>query len=142
MQEYTKEDITAIWKETIKDAQGIIAREPLLEDLVDDVVIKSETIFEAISKRLARKLGQNALYENHLIKLFYKVFNRDDAICQAVIANIVKIAKEDSLYNSYAKVILYSRKFQISTSNIIIDYLLANGKEDIALYAKSLYPSD
>lgn len=139
MKELSK-DIVELWSQIDKEAQEIIEREELLEDLVDDVLIKSNNVFEAISKRLARKLGQNAIYEENLQKLFYKVFIKDEAIRNSIISIITKIATEDKLYNSPAKVLLYSRKFQLLATGEMVDFLLANNKRDIALYIKGLAP--
>ncbi|MFI3290826.1 MAG: hypothetical protein R3Y46_02990 [Opitutales bacterium] len=139
MQELSK-DIVELWDKINKEAQEIIERELLIEDLVEDVVIKSENIFEAISKRLARKLGQNAIYEENLRSLFTKVFTKYDDMRTSIIEIILQIAKEDKLYNTPAKVLLYSRKFQISATEKMANFLLTKNKEDIALYIRGLVP--
>ena len=120
------------------EALKVTAREPVLAELLRQSVLDCPTIEDAISCRLARKLGHHALTEPYLYDLFKDVTDYDPDIADGARADITAVLERDPACPGYLAPFLYFKGFQAITSYRIAHRLWLDGRQDVALYLQSI----
>lgn len=132
------EQTHSIWTTIRHEAEIVSKQEPALNNLLQDVVISRDSLEEALSVRLSRKLAYHATPEGYLKDVFQEAFSLDATICQYVCQDIAAVCERDPACKNYLTPLLYLKGFQAITCYRIGNYLWKQGREDLALYLQSL----
>ncbi|MBN1403683.1 MAG: serine O-acetyltransferase [Opitutales bacterium] len=124
----------AIRAQAVKAAQN----EHVLAELLRQSVLDNRTLEEALSRRIARKLGHHALSEPYLHDLFMETFSGHPQLGVQVRRDIVAVNERDAACPNELAPFLYYKGFQVMTAYRIAHSLWYDGREDIALYLQSL----
>lgn len=89
-----------VWEQICSEARAIAQKEPVLNELLHSSVIDRESLEEALSYRISRKLGHHAISEPYLHDLFFDVFRADKKLIEQVRRDIVAIDERDAACES------------------------------------------
>lgn len=127
-----------VWEQICSEARAIAQKEPVLNELLHSSVIDRESLEEALSYRISRKLGHHAISEPYLHDLFFDVFRADKKLIEQVRRDIVAIDERDAACESVLFPFLYFKGFQAITAYRVAHYLWNHQRRDIALYLQSI----
>jgi len=127
-----------VWAQICSEAQAIAQKEPVLNELLHSSIIDRESLEEALSYRISRKLGHHAISEPYLHDLFFDVFRADEKLIKQVRRDIVAIDERDAACESVLFPFLYFKGFQAITAYRVAHYLWNHQRKDIALYLQSI----
>jgi len=126
------------WERIRAEAQAVARREPALAPLLEDVFQRRNSLEEALSARLTRKLAYHATPESHLEAVFLEAFSADPNIILQVQSDILAIRERDPACRDLLTPILYLKGFQSLTCYRFAHHLWKSGHNDLALYLQSL----
>jgi serine O-acetyltransferase len=127
-----------IWTQIRAEALATARREAALAPLIEEVFLRRDSLEDALSVRLARKLAYHATPESQLQDIFREALQSDPKIIRQVRADIVAIKERDPACRSFLTPMLYFKGFHAITCHRIAHYLWMKGREDLALYMQSL----
>lgn len=136
--ENTQRCIDAVWARVREEAEIVASSEPLLAKLVDEVILSRRDIFDAVSLRLSRKLGRNAIGENDLYAIFMDAFSDDEAARRNVVYDITAIKSRDPACTHLINPILYYKGFMAISSHRVAHWLWNRGRKSAAYYIQSI----
>ncbi len=113
-------------------------REPALGPMLIEVFVRRDSLEDALSMRLARKLAYHSTPESQLEGVFREAFAADPNIILQVKADILAIRERDPACRDLLTPILYFKGFQSLTCHRFAHYLWKKGRVDLALYLQSL----
>ena len=128
----------SVWEGMRAEAEAAAAREPVLAELLRLSVLDCSSLDEAISHRMARKLGHHALSEPYLFKLFMEVTGSDPQIAACARADIRAVSERDAACPGLLAPFMYFKGFQVLCAHRIAHRLWLDGREDVALYLQSI----
>jgi serine O-acetyltransferase len=127
-----------VWEAIRQQAAIVAGREPVLAELLRQSVLDNRSLEEALSRRIARKLGHHALSEPYLHDLFMETFAAHPVIGVQVRRDIVAVNERDAACPNELAPFLYFKGFQVMTAYRIAHALWMDSREDIALYLQSI----
>jgi serine O-acetyltransferase len=127
-----------VWAAMRTEAANAARREPVMAELMRQNVLNCLSFEDAVSHRIARKLGHHALSEPFLYDLFIETLAKDPQICADARTDIAAIVERDPACPGYLSPFLYFKGFQTLTSYRIAHRLWLDGRVDIALYMQSI----
>lgn len=127
-----------IWESIRQDAETVTKREPALANLLREVVLSRESLEEALSVRLSRKLAYHSTPEGYLKDVFREAFEKCPKISEQVRHDIAAVCERDPACKDHLTPLLYFKGFQAITCYRIGHHLWNDGREDLALYLQSL----
>jgi serine O-acetyltransferase len=127
-----------VWDLMLKEADNAASREPVLAGLLHQNVLDCRSFEEALSHRLARKLGHHALTEPYLHELFMEVLSKDLMIGRYARADVTAVVERDAACRGYLTPFLYFKGFQVLSAYRIGHSLWMDGRTEIALYLQSI----
>ncbi|MGF1483112.1 MAG: serine O-acetyltransferase [Opitutales bacterium] len=128
----------AVWEALREQAEKIARREPMLQALLQEIILDRASLAEALSFRLARKLGRAALEEPMLREVFSQAFARKPQIVEHVRHDILAICERDPAARGFVSPVLYFKGFHAITAYRVAHCLWTHDREDLALYLQSL----
>ena len=69
-----------VWLQLREEAKVIIGKEPVLEPLLNDVILSKQSLCDALSQRLTRKLDYNHNPKPFLVDLFKEALSGNEFI--------------------------------------------------------------
>lgn len=127
-----------VWPKLRQEAERAANGEPVLADLLRQSVLERASLEEALSYRISRKLGHNAISEPYLHDLFHDTFTADPTIGAAARRDILAIHERDPACQGFLCPFLYFKGFQALTAYRIAHSLYAGGRKTLALYLQSI----
>ena len=127
-----------VWEQLSHEAAEVAKREPILANLLHASVLDRSCLEEALSFRLARKLGHHAVSEEYLQEVFMEAFRNDAHIVEDVRQDLIAVKSRDPACNDYLSPFLYFKGFQALTAYRIAHNLYNGGRKEIAFYLQSL----
>lgn len=127
-----------VWETLYAEAATVAAKEPALEDLLREVILGRDSLEDALSVRLSRKLAYHATPEGYLKEVFTEAFTNDPNLGQRVRHDIMAVRERDPACNDYITPVLYFKGFQALTCYRVMHHLWNNGRDQLALYFQSL----
>lgn len=123
-----------VWR-TIRDEATVMAKaEPLVASLVHAVILHHDTLEDALSYRMAQKLGDANLPEMVLREVVSEALEADPAIGAAARADIVAVRERDPACHRYIDPVLFFKGFQALTAQRIAHWLWRERRVDLAHY--------
>lgn len=130
--------IDAVWSAVRDEAAKTAEQEPLLARLIDEVVLSRKDIFDAVSVRLSRKLGRNAISEDDLYALFMDAFSSDESIRKNIVYDILAIKSRDPACPSVLNPLLYYKGFMSISTYRVAHWLWTKKRKPAAAYIQSI----
>lgn len=131
-------DTNTIWDIMRQEASDIVRREPALGGLMTEVILQPESLCEALSIRLSRKLAYHATPEGYLKDTFRDAFQQVPRILDQITADIVAVKERDPACRNYLSPLLYFKGFQAIACYRVAHHLWKQNREDMAIYLQSL----
>lgn len=128
------ETVDPVWDSIRADAGEMAAAEPLVASLVHAVILHHRSLENALSCRLAQKLGSPDIPEMVLRELADEAFAADPAIGDAARADIVAVRERDPACRRHVDPVLFFKGFQSLLAYRIAHWLWLAGRRDVALY--------
>lgn len=128
------ETLDPVWTTIRAEAERMAAAEPLVASFVHTVILHHDTLEDALSFRLAQKLGHDDLPQMTLREIAEEAFTDDPAIGQAARADIVAVRERDPAVHRYIDPVLFLKGFQALTAQRVAHWLWRQGRQDLALY--------
>lgn len=127
-----------VWESMRREAEAAALREPVLDALLRQNVLDCNSFEEALSHRLARKLGHHALTEPYLHELFMEVLAKNIMIGRNARADMTAVLERDPACRSYLTPFMYFKGFQVLSAYRIGHSLWLDGRTEIASYLQSI----
>ena len=128
----------SVWKQLSREAAMAAKREPILANLLHASILDRSCLEEALSYRLARKLGHHAVSEEYLQEVFMDAFRNDPNIVEDVRQDLIAVKTRDPACIDYLSSFLHFKGFQALTAYRIAHNLYKRGRKDIAFYLQSI----
>lgn len=127
-----------VWQVVRSEAREISESEPVLKELVNDVILSRPNLYAAVSARLARKIGAHALPENDVFNIFCELISKDESAQRAIVRDIAAIKDRDPACLSYLDPLLYYKGFHAICVYRVSHILWMQNRRHLALYFQSL----
>jgi serine O-acetyltransferase len=128
------ETLDPVWTTIRTEAETMAAAEPLVASLVHTVILHHHSLEDALSFRLAQKLGHTDLPAMTLRELAEEAFAADPGIGRAARADIVAVRERDPACHRFIDPVLFLKGFQAITAHRVAHWLWQQGRHDLALY--------
>jgi serine O-acetyltransferase len=128
----------SVWTRLCCEAKNAAEHEPVLRELLHNSILDCNTLAEALSYRISRKLGHHAISEPYLHDLFVDVLSSGDELIYQACRDIVAVNERDAACDSYLAPFLYFKGFQALTAYRVAHRLWNNERREIALYLQSI----
>ena len=119
------------------DADDMLRREPDMGGFVISTVLNHDTLESAVIHRLAARLGHQDVPSDLIRQTFLDVLGRENAIPEAIRADILAVADRDPACTRVIEPILYFKGFHAIQTHRFAHALWTAGRKDFALYLQS-----
>src|SRR5262245_13300951 len=123
-----------VWSRLREEAEAICLREPALAGLVQTTLLAHARLEEALSARIAEKLGTADLSAMASRESFDEGHEAEAAIGDAVRADIVAVFERDPACNRYIAPFLFFKGFHALEAYRVAHWLWTSGREDLAWF--------
>lgn len=127
----------AVWSNVREAAEEAAAREPILASFLHASVLNHQRLEQALSWRLAQKLGSPELPAILLRQIVSEAFELDPDIGHAARADMVAVNTRDPACESYLEPFLYFKGFHALQTYRVSRSLWLEGRPSIALFLQS-----
>lgn len=127
-----------VWERLRQEATSTRDTEPALAQLLEEVILKRDSLNEALATRLSRKLAYHATPETYLKDLFMEALAGDSAIGDRIRQDIIATYDRDPACDMYLSPFLYFKGFHAISCYRVAHYLWENDRKAIAYYLQSL----
>lgn len=127
-----------VWLQLRDEAAAVSTREPALTELLKDCLLDRESLEDALSHRMARKLGHHAMTAAMLLDIFPNVFKEDSHIIEQVTHDIMAVKERDAACDDYLTPFLYFKGFIALQSYRMAHFMWTHDRKDMALYLQSI----
>ena len=124
--------VDPVWTTIRDEAQEMARAEPLVASLVHAVILHHDSLEDALSFRLAQKLGHADLPEMVLREVAAKAFEGDPTLGAAARADIVAVRERDPACHRHIDPVLFFKGFQALVAHRVANWLWRNGRRDLA----------
>ncbi|MGE9266883.1 MAG: serine O-acetyltransferase [Verrucomicrobiales bacterium] len=131
-------DEERLWTSFQEEAARISAGEPQMRILLDDVILKRESLACAIAARLARKLAREDMKRGELLPLLQGVLSEHPDLVARMARDLIAIDERDPACQSPLQPLLYYKGFLAISTYRIMHQLWENGRCALAYYFQSL----
>ncbi|MFN3614252.1 MAG: serine O-acetyltransferase [Rubrimonas sp.] len=123
-----------VWTTIRDEAEEMARSEPLVASLAHTVILHHDTLEDALSFRMAQKLGHPDLPEMVLREVAAKAFDDDPGIGAAARADIVAVRDRDPACHRFIDPVLFFKGFQALVAQRVANWLWRQGRRDLAQY--------
>ncbi len=131
-------DLEVHWEEIRLRAHETVKREPALQTLLDETVLKRNSFADCLTYRLARKLVSHSTSIDVLHETFMSAFLHHPIILQQVACDMIAVNERDPACPNVLTPLLYFKGFQALVCYRVSHYLWTEGRTEFALYLQSL----
>ena len=131
-------DLQRVWAALRADASRVVAEEPALRHLVDDVILSRDTLARALGARLARRLGGEDMPRAALEPLLIGVFEDHPHLGHSATRDMQAMFERDAACFSLLEPLLFFKGFLALTSYRVSHQLWHDGRRWLALYLQSV----
>jgi serine O-acetyltransferase len=126
-----------VWAALRNEALQTAKSEPSLASLVNAVILRHDTLADALSFQLARKLGDQELRAMSLRETIEEAIATDSGLLPAVEADLRAVFERDPACKGYLQPFLYFKGFLAIQTHRIAHWLYSRGREPLAFYLQS-----
>ncbi len=124
--------VDPVWARMRREAEEIVAAEPLMASLVHAVVLQARSLEAAVSYRLAQKLSHDDMHQMLVRQICNEAEYSDPSIGAAIRADIVAVEERDPACHRYIHPLLYFKGFLALQAHRIAHWLWKQGRKDLA----------
>lgn len=126
-----------IWAVLREEAEAAMAAEPALTGFIFATVTSHECLEDAISHRIAQRLGHVDVDAGLIMQTFQDVLASQPELGQAFRADLAAVYDRDPACNRYLEPLLYFKGFHALVAYRCAHELWRQGRRDFALYLQS-----
>lgn len=131
-------DIQRTWDALRADAARVVAEEPALRHLVDDVILTRATLAAALGARLARRLGSEDMPRAAMEPLLIGMLEAHPHIVHSAARDMQAMFERDAACFSLLEPLLFFKGFLALTSYRVSHQLWLDNRRWLALYLQSV----
>ncbi|MBM3864174.1 MAG: serine O-acetyltransferase [Verrucomicrobia bacterium] len=129
--------VDAVWRELRREAAALVAEEPALKPLVDDVLLSRDGMAAALAARLARRLACGDMPRPQLEELLRILFESDPAIVLGAVRDLLAVRERDPACFSLLEPLLFFKGFLALSAYRASHRLWHDGRRWLALHLQS-----
>ena len=126
-----------IWSALRAQAEQLAESEPELASIAHATILKHDSLEEALSYLLAKKIGGEDLSPMQLREMFQDAFAAEPAMGEAVRADLSAIFQRDPACHSYVQAFLFFKGFHALQSYRVAHFLWNQGRKLVALFIQN-----
>jgi serine O-acetyltransferase len=126
-----------IWIRVRREAEALIAAEPSLAGFVLASVLNQTGFEQAVTHRIAVRLGHAAMSGDLIAQTFDEALGADPAFGLAIRADIMAVLDRDPACERFIEPLLYFKGFHALQTHRLAHWLWSHGRVDFALYLQS-----
>jgi len=126
-----------IWSALRAQAEQLAESEPELASIAHATILKHDSLEEALSYLLAKKIGGEDLSPMQLREMFQDAFAAEPAMGEAVRADLSAIFQRDPACHSYVQAFLFFKGFHALESYRVAHFLWNQGRKLVALFIQN-----
>ena len=126
-----------VWAALRAQAQEAASAEPTLASLLNAVVLSHESLGDALSYQLARKLNDHELSAMSAREFCDGAFADEPDLVGQAEADLKAVFERDPACKSYVQPFLFFKGFQALQTYRVAHWLWRNGRQTLALYLQS-----
>jgi serine O-acetyltransferase len=123
-----------VWTAIREEARAMAVAEPRMASLVHAVILHHATLEDALSYRLAQKLGAEDVPDMVLREVAEEAFACDPSLGAAMRADISAVRERDPACQRFIEPVLFFKGFQALTAQRVANWLWREGRRDLALF--------
>lgn len=131
------EPVDTLWETLRQEADGAMARAPLLAPLFLDSIISRPSFERALVHRVSHRLKNDLVGAPLLIEAFQRAIIGDPSIAEAFRADIIAIQERDAATQRFLEPFLYFKGFHAITTHRLAHWLWRTGEVEFAFYLQS-----
>ena len=128
----------AFWICLREEAERLVAEEPPLSQMINDVILSRGNVAEALSARLARRLSREDMPRSAMEPLLSDVFLNHDSTVEQAVCDMVAMHERDPACFSILEPLLFFKGFLALATYRAAHQLWLNDRRWMALYLQSL----
>ncbi len=126
-----------IWSALRAQAEQLAESEPELASIAHATILKHDSLEEALSYLLAKKIGGEDLSPMQLREMFQDAFAAEPAMGEAVRADLSAVFQRDPACHSYVQAFLFFKGFHALESYRVAHFLWNQGRKLVALFIQN-----
>jgi serine O-acetyltransferase len=126
-----------VWTRVRREAEALVAAEPALAGFVLASVLNQTGFEQAVTHRIAARLGHAAMSGDLIAQTFDEALAADPSISAAIRADIMAVLDRDPACERFIEPLLYFKGFHALQTHRLAHWLWNRGRVDFALYLQS-----
>ncbi len=131
-------EVDVLWVKLREEAQRLLAEEPLLSQMINDVILSRESLAEALGARLARRLSREDMPRSAMEPLLTDVLRSHDSTVSQAASDMEAMHERDPACFSLLEPLLFFKGFLALATYRVAHQLWLNDRRWMALYLQSL----
>lgn len=131
-------DVASVWQTLRAEARRVATEEPLLGQLVEDVILSRASLAAALGARLGRRLARTDMPRQSMEPLFTGVFESEPRIVGSAARDLVAMYERDPACFSPLEPLLFFKGFLALSTYRVSHQLWHDGRRWLALYLQSI----
>jgi serine O-acetyltransferase len=129
--------VDPVWARVRDEAERIVATEPTLASFILSTVLNQRSLEEAISHRVAARLGHPAVPTDLIAQTFDEALASDGGISEGFRADVAAVVDRDPACTRFIEPVLHYKGFHALQTHRLAHWLWTRGRTDLALYLQS-----
>lgn len=134
---HTLTSVDPTWRRIQEEAMEMARQSPILASFLHTTILNRVRFEDALSYRLAQKLGSDSLTPLNLREVFDQALTQSEEIGEAARADIVAVFNRDPACKMFAQPFLYFKGYHALQSYRIAHWLWKSGEEPMALFLQN-----
>jgi serine O-acetyltransferase len=129
--------VDPVWQRLREEALELASREPALGGFVHAAILDQSCLEDAVIERLADRLNHGAVPGVLIRQAYQEAIAADPSIGDAFRVDLVAVLDRDPACDRVLEAVVYFKGFHAIQSHRLANWLLKNGRRDMALYLQS-----
>jgi len=126
-----------VWAALRNEAEHVAREEASLASLLNAVILRHDTLADALSYQLARKLADQELRAMSLREIAEEAFDADPSLIDMAEADLQAVFERDPACKGYVQPFLYFKGFLALQTHRVSHWLWTHSREAMAFYLQS-----
>jgi len=131
------QSVDPLWSRLRAEADAILAEEPTLSSFMLSTVLQQPSLEASVAHRIAERLDHADLPAELIRQAFMQAIAEDQAIAEAIRADILAVVDRDPATTRVIEPVLYYKGFHAIQTHRLAHHLLLRGRRDFAFYLQS-----
>ncbi|MEP4078924.1 serine O-acetyltransferase [Haloferula sp.] len=131
-------DVDGVWQMIRERAEAIVEDEHGLRVLLEDVILSRNSLSEALSVRLSRKLSREDMTREELMPLLGGIMEDEPSLIEGVARDLCAIVGRDPACDSPLQPLLFFKGFHAISTYRMSHHLWDAGRKELAMYFQSI----